>query len=303
MKQIQANSKNTLVLGRQGENLARQVIFDLSDWMSAYGQGPAELIAQRPGDTAPYPAAAVREGDTLVWTLTAADMERPYGGRCELRYYVGETLVKSRIWRTYVEPAMDTPTGEAPPVPEQAWFEQVLTAGASSKASAEAAETAQAKAEDARQGAENARNRAETAAIKQPYPNTETGTWWVWDSEKAAYVDSGAPITDQPRVVEGSGAELALILANNTETRCTDPVTALTIEGFSTGVEGRAEQWGLVFTAAEDGVTVTVPDSLVWAVAEPVFTAGSTYWLSVVPLADKYLAVWTEVTADESESA
>ena len=107
MKQIQANSKNTLVLGRQGENLARQVVFDLSDWMSEYGQGLAELIAQRPGDTAPYPAAAVQEGSTLVWTLTAADVERPRGGCCELRYYVGEALVKSRIWQTYVEPAMD----------------------------------------------------------------------------------------------------------------------------------------------------------------------------------------------------
>lgn len=299
MKQIQANSKNTLVLGRQGENLARQVVFDLSDWMSEYGQGLAELIAQRPGDTAPYPAAAVQEGRTLVWTLTAADVERPRGGCCELRYYVGEALVKSRIWQTYVEPAMDTPAGEAPPVPEQAWFEQVLTAGDGAKASAEAAADAQAKAENARQSAENARDRAETAAIRQPYPSAGTGTWWVWDADTASYADSGAPIADQPRVVRVTGAELTLTLANNTETRCADPVTSLTIQGFAAGDEGRAEQWGLVFTASAEGITVTVPDTLIWAVAEPVFTAGSTYWLSVVPLGGKYLAAWTEVP-DES---
>ena len=54
-----------------------------------------------------------------------------------------------------------------------------------------AAELAKEGAESARTGAENARDRAETAAIKQPYPNPETETWWVWDAKKAAYVDSG----------------------------------------------------------------------------------------------------------------
>lgn len=107
----------------------------------------------------------------------------------------------------------------------------------------------------------------------------------------------------QAAVVNVSGAELTLTLANNTETRCSSPVTALTIEGFAPGDEGKAEQWGLVFTASTDGITITVPDTLVWAVAEPLFTAGATYWISVVPLGVKYLAAWTEVTADESESA
>lgn len=96
-----------------------------------------------------------------------------------------------------------------------------------------------------------------------------------------------------------SGSEVTLTMANNTEVRCTDPVTALTIEGFAAGDDGKAEQWGLVFTAGET-ITVTVPDTLVWAVAEPIFTAGNTYWLSVVPIGEKYLAAWTEVAADES---
>lgn len=106
----------------------------------------------------------------------------------------------------------------------------------------------------------------------------------------------------QVEVVNVNGAEVTLTLANNTEVRCTDPVTALTIEAFAAGDDGKAEQWGLVFTAG-DTITVTVPDTLVWAVAEPIFTAGATYWLSVVPLVDKYLAAWTEVSADESATA
>lgn len=33
--------------------------------------------------------------------------------------------------------------------------------------------------------------RAENAAIRQPYPDESTGTWWCWDIESGAYVDSG----------------------------------------------------------------------------------------------------------------
>ena len=33
--------------------------------------------------------------------------------------------------------------------------------------------------------------RAENAAIHQPYPDTNTGTWWCWDAEAGAYTDSG----------------------------------------------------------------------------------------------------------------
>ena len=147
---IQAKSENDLTLGRQGENLARQVVFDLSAWEAEYGPGTVELIHQRPGDTSPYPVAAVREGSTLVWTLTSADTDfhSDYGS-CELRYYVGDVLVKSRTWLTKVIRAMSTPSETAPPEPEQGWVDKVLAAGSSAKEAAERAEEAAKKAESA----------------------------------------------------------------------------------------------------------------------------------------------------------
>ena len=57
MKQIYANNFTTLSLGRQGENLARQVVFDIQDLESLYGSGTVEVIYQRPGDELPYPLA------------------------------------------------------------------------------------------------------------------------------------------------------------------------------------------------------------------------------------------------------
>lgn len=215
MKQINANGLSTLHLGRHGENIARQIVFDVSDWESEYGAGSVELIAQRPGDEAPYPVAIKREDTFALWDLTSSDtaVAGSYG-RCELRYSVGDVLVKSRIWRTWVDSAMDTPSETAPPEPEKGWVDQVVAVGAAAKASADAAAqsaadaqnaktgaetakdaavTAQGKAEDAQKGSEAARDRAEMAAVRQPYPNAETGTWWTWDADKAAYVDSGEP--------------------------------------------------------------------------------------------------------------
>lgn len=44
---------------------------------------------------------------------------------------------------------------------------------------------------DARDEALAAAIRAENAAIHQPYPNEETGTWWTWNAEAEAYQDTG----------------------------------------------------------------------------------------------------------------
>lgn len=84
-------------------------------------------------------------------------------------------------------------------------------AGAGS--SAEAAAVSAADSQSAKQDAESARDaaeqsatsaaesavvskeaadRTEAAAIHQPYPNKETGTWWVWDAEVGQYEDTGA---------------------------------------------------------------------------------------------------------------
>ena len=45
---VKANDISILSLGRQGENLARLIIFDLSDWMAEYGpwdnNGSIEVI-------------------------------------------------------------------------------------------------------------------------------------------------------------------------------------------------------------------------------------------------------------------
>lgn len=182
MYQYQANTMRELRIGRQGENAVRQILFDISDWAAELGPGTAELIYQRSGREDPYPVMVGLDGNTIIWTVTARDTEYPYrNGKCELRYYVTgrDGVAKSRMWNTYVEPSIETPAGD-PPETEHGWFDQVISAGADAKAFAESAKI------DA--------DRAEAAAIRQPYPDAESGTWWIWDAAAGEYVDSGVSL-------------------------------------------------------------------------------------------------------------
>lgn len=200
MIQIYANNNTTISLGRQGENLARQVVFDLSDWLSGYGDGVAELIYQRPADKNPYPVAAIREGGTLVWNVsgldTAAASSLRNSGHCELRWYMGDVLVKSQMWRTWVEPAMDTPSDTAPPDPEQGWVDQVLATGSAVQQAAAVASKAQVEAKQAQK-------KVEAAVIHAP--KVQNGNWWVFNQSSGAYEDSGVPATGPVRTAVASG--------------------------------------------------------------------------------------------------
>lgn len=132
---------------------------------------------------------------------------------------------------------------------------------------------------------------SEAAAV---FPNAEQFN--IMNLILASLVQGNGALVD---VAPLSGAEVSLVLANNVEYRCADAVTSLEITGFARGIAGKSEMWGIVFTAGET-ITVTVPESVVWAVAEPVFTPRSTYWITWTPIGEKYLAVWVEVEADES---
>lgn len=104
----------TLLLGRAGEHLAREIVFDCSDFLRRYGEGSAQLLHQRRGDSVPYLATIHSQGQELHWPVTDDDTARPGYGRAELRWYVGETLVKSRMFRTVVRPALGQPENLSP---------------------------------------------------------------------------------------------------------------------------------------------------------------------------------------------
>lgn len=104
---------------------------------------------------------------------------------------------------------------------------------------------------------------------------------------------NGAPGKDNlPNAQSVVGSDLILTLDHNVEYQCAEPVTALTLLGFTPAEDGKVSMWSVQFTAGET-ITVTVPEAVRWSIAEPVFTPGVTYWLSFVPLVNgTILGVW-----------
>lgn len=154
-------------LGRRGENQARKVVFDvLGKWREGYGEGVASLIVQRNGDAQPYPVTVTEEDGALVWLVSNVDTAVAGEGAAELRYTVGDTIVKSQIYKTRVRETLEN-SGEAPPPAYQSWVDEVLRAAAD----------------------------AETAVSKMPYVDETTGNWFKWDATAGAFADTGVAAT------------------------------------------------------------------------------------------------------------
>ncbi len=113
-----------IAVGRQGENAARNIYFDLSDLINIYGEGTATLVHMRPSDQAPYVCETSVLGTFLVWTPSSTDTAFSGSGKCELRWVVGDTLAKSIIYTTNILPSI-TGAGEVPSA-YQSWYDSII---------------------------------------------------------------------------------------------------------------------------------------------------------------------------------
>lgn len=197
MQSIYAHPGVHLALGRKGENVARQVVFDLRAWRAAYGDGAVSLCAKRAGDAEPYPCGVTQDEDTAVWVLRAADVDKPGWGNVQLSYYVGDTLAKSQTWRTLVAPSLCA-CGDPGEV-QQGWLDQAGKDAAAAQQGAKDAQKAQKAAEDAAKAAKSsaeaaagAAKAAQDATEHPPRINEETQTWLIW--QDGEYRDTGLPI-------------------------------------------------------------------------------------------------------------
>jgi hypothetical protein len=168
----------TIPLGRRGENNARQIIFDCSGFEREYPGGTPQLLVQRHWDDVPYLPPIVRDGDTVLWTLTAADTAKSGTGRAELRWYVGDTLAKSRIWDTYNMTALGEPSEDVPEPDKSAvelLIEEAGTAVRRAGAEADRAENQADRAENQADRAENQADRAENQADRAEQAAAQAG--------------------------------------------------------------------------------------------------------------------------------
>lgn len=114
--QYTAEKSGTINLGKQGEHLARELVLpELAAWEAEYGPGEAEIIFLRPGEKEPVSIAPARTEDgAWLWAVTATETACPGYGKCELRYVVGEVVMKSATYQTFVAESL----GKGVPAPE-----------------------------------------------------------------------------------------------------------------------------------------------------------------------------------------
>ena len=196
--------------------------------------------------------------------------------------------------------------------------EAALPAWQSAVNGAEAAEKARREAEAARQAAEkqraencdvtllNCKSAAEEAyavagQMRDNMPAIVDGQWYLGETATGvpATGDSGLPKVKElsdDEYIDPDGTTLGYggYLESNVEYRLTKAIKWLTLLGLNAGEAGCSELWSITF-AAGDTITVTVPDTVVWAVADPVFEPNRTYWLSFVPFGAKHLGVWSVI--------
>lgn len=99
-----------IILGRQGENFAEQVEFDITEWQNIYGIENAEcaLFVKRPKELEEdiYKAVITQKDNKVIWPITSYETEKTGSGACELQYWVNHQLVKSQTYKTLVNKSL-----------------------------------------------------------------------------------------------------------------------------------------------------------------------------------------------------
>lgn len=136
---------------------------------------------------------------------------------------------------------------------------------------------------------------------KSPYIG-DNGNWFEYKATE--YVDTGVKAEGKngfPKVVvygqAGQDTQTELSFPAFTEMRFNGTVSYLMITDFQFNEESpNVDMWTITFTAGDyngtGGPSISIPANVEWAVTDPVFTTGYTYYLSFVPFGEKILGVW-----------
>lgn len=182
MKTIYASEAQVIPLGRQGEDRAARVLFDLSALKKDYGEGGAVLTLTRAGEGERWLLLPDREEDMALWVVSGHWTRFAGYGSCQLSWYVDGALAKSVTYQTRVEPALDTHGADIDP--DLDFLAQVQQAAGRAALAARKAE------------------KVELGLVCQP--TVKNGTWWVWDQQGEGYRDTGVqaegPAGVSPRV-------------------------------------------------------------------------------------------------------
>lgn len=113
-----------LQVGYQGENEVTDVLFDISSWITEFGEGVAQLRVKRPGNSEDesYVLSLIITDGKAVWTVSETDTANKGNGKVQLSYLVGNIVKKAVIYPYKVGKSI---VGSDSPVdPFDSWIER-----------------------------------------------------------------------------------------------------------------------------------------------------------------------------------
>lgn len=113
-----------LQVGYQGENEVTDVYFDVSSWITDYGEGTAQLKVKRPqnSEEESYTLSLPISGGIATWTVTDTDTANKGNGKVQLLYTVSGALKKSVIYPYKVGKSLVS--ADNPVDPFDTWIER-----------------------------------------------------------------------------------------------------------------------------------------------------------------------------------
>lgn len=89
-----------LQVGYQGENEVTDVLFDISSWITEFGEGVAQLRVKRPGNSEDesYVLSLIITDGKAVWTVSETDTFNKGNGKVQLSYIVGNIMKKAVVY-------------------------------------------------------------------------------------------------------------------------------------------------------------------------------------------------------------
>lgn len=119
MIKVSDRLREPIEIGVQGENIAREISFDYTEWIETYGEGSVMVTVERDG--AVYEAADyAADNGTCIWSPDATDTAVDGFGMVELSYIAGDVVAKTVIFETVTLPGIGEGVAPEP-------YENILT--------------------------------------------------------------------------------------------------------------------------------------------------------------------------------
>lgn len=258
MIEITAVPGKVLMLGRQGENLARKVIFSVSGVRAEFGDGAFRLSARRAGESNVYPAAVTENGDTVEWSLTSADTQNAGRGSSELAYYAGDVRLKTWVYDTAVAKSL---TGSPETDPYDEFLDEVNRLAAEAAISQREAKNSENAAKNSEENAKASENAAKTSEDNAAEYARAALAAETKSKQNAEYAASAATAAGQYAQNAATSATNAASSANAAEThekgaKDAAAAAAKSAEGLADAVK-RAED---AAASAQDNAGKTAAD-------------------------------------------